>query len=253
MIFLIGNWMVVVMMIACYREMDTWWMFEAPTKSPQASFCRFSSSIIGFLGFLVTFVHQMLNTTLISWQQVFHFCNEVFALDLELRPACSIWCIWPWNWQFCQLKTMRVISAHRVPWQCGIWNCLVLVFTKVWNGFWKEIMLHQASKFCSWSNVLKFPTWMGMMNCPHIWLTTVDTFNQTLVYMSSHMIQKGWLNFLVVWINENFLHAWEDVMPTCIIDFSFFFEVILTCLFCFFIVGLRPLFPLNFHLFKKCC
>jgi hypothetical protein len=64
-------------------------MFEAPTKSPQASFCRFSSSIIGFLGFLVvTFVPQMLNTTLISWHDVFHFYNEVFALDLERRPAC---------------------------------------------------------------------------------------------------------------------------------------------------------------------
>jgi hypothetical protein len=38
----------------------------------------------------------------------------------------------------------------------------------------------------------------------HLGLTMIDTFNQILVYMSSHMIQKGWVNFLVIWINENF-------------------------------------------------
>lgn len=192
----------------------------------------------------------MLNTTLRSPDSMFF----ISIMKLERRPACSIWCIWPWNWQFCQLKTMRVISSHRVPRQCGIWNCLVLVFTKVWNGFWKEIMLHQASKFCSWSNVLKFPTWMGMMNCPHIGLIMVDTFNQTLVYMSSHMIQKGWLNFLVVWINENFLHAWEeDVMPTCIIDFSFFLRLFWLVCFVFSLLAWDHFFHWIFTFFKKCC
>jgi hypothetical protein len=67
------------------------WMLDEclrpPTKSSQTSFCRFSSSIIGSLGFLITFAPQMLITTLISWQHIFHFYNEIFALVLEHRPA----------------------------------------------------------------------------------------------------------------------------------------------------------------------